>query len=358
MIFWLLTIAVTVIACAALFYAAAGRAVNAMSAGADAPVLAHFRLQLREIESDTALGRLGSEEALAAKGELAREVMRLESETAGKKPVENAPLRAIVLAAVAATALLAFGVYALLGKPDLPAAPLATRTDIPPAEMTLDAAIGRIEAQLQKNPGDVRGWTVIAPAYMELGRFADAAAALRRVIALDGPTADREADLGEALMLANDGSIEGEPLNLFRSASSRDPAHVRSRFYIAGELTRTGDFPAAIAEWKAMIALATGEEAWLATARTGLATAEAGLDPRTMPDADAIAGMVEGLAARLASDGGSIADWTKLVRSRLVLGQTSAAQTAYDAARKAFPDAAARTELDILAADNGLVASN
>ena len=31
---------------------------------------------------------------------------------------------------------------------------------------------------------------------------------------------------------------------------------------------------------------------------------------------------------------------------------------AYDAARKAYPDPAQRTELDVLAADNGLVASN
>ena len=34
------------------------------------------------------------------------------------------------------------------------------------------------------------------------------------------------------------------------------------------------------------------------------------------------------------------------------------AQEAYDAARKAYPDASVRTELDVLAADNGLVASN
>ena len=32
------------------------------------------------------------------------------------------------------------------------------------------------------------------------------------------------------------------------------------------------------------------------------------------------------------------------------------AQTAYDAARKAYPDPKVRTELDVLAADNGLVA--
>ena len=45
------------------------------------------------------------------------------------------------------------------------------------------------------------------------------------------------------------------------------------------------------------------------------------------------------------------------MRSRLVLGQTAEAQAAYDAARAAYPDASLRTELDVLAADNGLVAN-
>src|SRR5690606_3753859 len=110
-----------------------------------------------------------------------------------------------------------------------------------------------IEAQLAKTPGDVRGWTVIAPAYMQMGRFADAANALRQVIALDGPTADRETDLGEALMLAADGKAEGEPLKLFESAAARDPGHIRSRYYIAGEAMQRGDYAAAKADWEALI---------------------------------------------------------------------------------------------------------
>ena len=66
--------------------------------------------------------------------------------------------------------------------------------------------------------------------------------------------------------------------------------------------------------------------------------------------------MVDGLDARLKAQGGSIDEWTQLVRSRLVQGRSADAQAAYDLARKAYPDAKVRTELDVLAADNGLVA--
>ena len=355
MVFWSLAIVVTVVACAALYYAGARRRVNASPAVVDSPEVQHLRLQLKEIESDAALGRLGPAEAEAAKGELARELLRLK---AGPSAVaQGNGKRGIVAGAAIATALLAFGIYGALGRPDLPAQPLATRTDAAPSTLTLDDAIARIEAQLKQTPDDLRGWTVVAPAYMQLGRFADAATALRKVIELAGPNADRETDLGEAVMMANGGDAKGEPMDLFRSAAARDPAHIRSRYYIAGEATREGDFATAKAEWENLLKLSKGDESWVANAEAGLAAAETGLNGGALPDESAIAGMVDGLSARLMADGGTIAEWTRLVRSRLVLGQNDLAQQAYDLARKAYPDAGDRAELDVLAADNGLVAN-
>jgi cytochrome c-type biogenesis protein CcmH len=356
MLFWSLALVVTAIACAALYYAGAGRRVNATAGVVDSPEIEHLKLQLKEIDADAAVGRLGAAEAVAAKGELARELMRIKAQN---RPAGGAGgRRGIVAAGAVVTAVLAFGVYGALGRPDLPAQPLAERTDAPPAEITLDDALAQIEARLQETPDDLRGWTVIAPAYMQLGRFDDAARALRRVIELDGPTPDRETDLGEALMMAKDGDAAGEPLALFRSAAGRDPAHVRSRYYIASEATSAGDFANAKIEWEALLRLGKGDEPWFENATAGLAAAEAGLNGGGIPDDSAIAGMVEGLSGRLMAGGGSVAEWTRLVRSRLVLGQNELAQAAYDAARKAYPDAGDRAELDVLAADNGLVASN
>lgn len=358
MLFWLLALLVTAIACAALYYAGAGRRTSAPAVEEEPAELAHLKLQLREIEADAALGRLEAAEAVAAKGEVAREVMRVKAES-GKAEKANAPRQLLVGAAVAATALLSFGVYAALGRPEVPAAPLEARTDLPAGDMTIESAVAKIEERLTQAPDDLQGWTVIAPAYMQLGRYGDAANALRRVIALDGPTADRETDLGEALMLAANGSASGEPLKLFQSAVARDPAHVRSRYYIAGEAMQRGDFATAKMDWEALIALGKGDEAWLPNAKAGLEAAVAALNGDVaLPDNTAVAAMVDGLASRLKEKGGSIEEWTRLVRSRLVQGQKDLAQQAYDAARKAYPDARVRTELDVLAADNGLVASN
>ena len=353
-LFWIFAIVITAIACAALYYAGRGRRVNAVPAGADDATTAHFRLQLKEIEGDIAAGRLGEAEGVAAKGELARELIRTQGESSRATGV-NAPW--VVPAALLATALLTFGTYSFLGNPGLPSLPLSERP-APPPEIDLDDAIARVEAQLEKTPDDVRGWSVIAPVYMQQQRFADAANAYRRVIELSGATADLETNLGEALMMQAGGDAAGEPLRLFESAAARDPRHIRSRFYVASESTRTGEFETAVRQWNEIIALGTPQDAWLDSAKAGLSAALDGLNnvqPETQMDDAAIRGMVESLATRLYESGGSIEEWTRLVRSRMVLGDTQAAQLDYDRARAAYPDAAMRTELDVLAADNGLV---
>ncbi len=349
--FWLLAIAVTAVACAALYYAAAGRPVNAGSGAVDDATASHFRLQLREIEGDVVSGRLGEAESLAARGELARELIRLKGEDA--RPAAGTLHKPVLLLAIGATAALTFGAYALLGQPDLPALPLAERA---PPEMTLEAAIQRVETQLTRQPDDLQGWTVVAPAYMQMGRFADAEHAYRRIVELSGETPDRLTDLAEAIMMKDGGNPVGEPAELLKRAMVLDPAHVRSRFYLASEATRAGEYQSAIGQWEALLALGKDGDTWVASAEQGLAAARAGLDGAApAPTAADIAAMVEGLSSRLAGEGGTIGEWTQLVRSRLVLGETELAQSAYEAARAAYPDPAVRTELDVLAADNGLV---
>ena len=353
MTIWLLALILTAIACAALYYAAAGRTVNAGASSAEART-AHFRAQLREIDVDAAAGRLGEREAEAAKAELAREVLRAGE---GRKEDRTSASGGPVLVSIAVVAVLALGTYSYLGRPDLPAQPLADREPAGSGLSLADAA-KTIEAHLALNPGDLRGWQMVASVYLHQNRYADAVTALRRVNELGPPSADAETDLGEALMMQNGGTIAGEPLALFRKAAALDPTHVRSRFYIASQETQTSDNVAAVRDWNALLAMSKGDEPWVVTARNGLAVAEAALNPTaapSLPGPSQITAMVDGLEARLKGQGGTIQEWTQLVRSRMVQGRMNDAQADYDLARKAYPDKTVRTELDVLAADNGLV---
>ncbi len=349
----------TGIACAALYYAGAMRRVNAPQGAVETATEDHFRLQLTEIANDLAAGRLSAEEGDAAKRELAREYLR-------PRPADGAAggsgwnaQKLLVPGSLALVVAISFVTYVGLGRPDLPAQPLAARPEAALAGMTLEQAVDQIERQLTATPDDARGWTVIAPAYMQLQRYADAERAYRRVLELSPPTPDAETDLAEALLMQNQGIAEGEPLDLLRSAAARDPKHVRSRFYLAGESMRLEDFEAARTQWTEIVGLAAGTEDWLPVAQQGLAAAGAELAgdapaAAAVVDAAAIRAMVDGLSTRLMAEGGSLEEWTNLVRSRLVLDERDAAQAAYDKAVAAYPDASTRADLDAVARTGNL----
>ena len=175
------------------------------------------------------------------------------------------------------------------------------------------------------------------------------------MIELGGATPDLQTSLAEALMLASDDSGSPEAMDLLRAAAAADPAHVLSRLYIAAELTRAEDYPAAVEAWQAVLALSTGDESWLSAAQQGLAVAQnGGVAPANAQEAEMIGQMVTGLATRLAAEGGTIEEWTQLVRAYLVLGDTASAQAGYDDAVAAYPHAYDRGDLDGLALGAGL----
>lgn len=291
---------------------------------------AFFRDQLDGIDRDYETGRISADEATAARAELAREVLRQEKDHVGSTRARSGKLA--IWTTLPTIALVALGIYAWVGRADLPNAPLVGReTPVQAAAIDIEAAIATVEARMAETPYDVRGWLVLAPIYMDQGRYGEAANAWRRLLALEPPTADRQTNLAEALILGDDGAFGEETLALLESAMSTDPLHVRSRFYLAGELTRSGQYSEAVALWDELLAIATGEEAWVETARSGLAAAQAGTRGEDIGQEgqtiEAVRGMVDGLATRLDTAGGNLAEWMQLVRSRNQLDGPDAARS-------------------------------
>ena len=82
--------------------------------------------------------------------------------------------RAAALAALILLPLGAASFYLMLGSPDLTGQPQAARREAPPEQRPIAELVGRVEAHLEQNPEDGRGWEVLGPVYMRLGRYDDA----------------------------------------------------------------------------------------------------------------------------------------------------------------------------------------
>ena len=307
-----------------------------------------YRDQLAEIERDAARGLIGAPEAEQARAEIARRIIRTGNDRRGGAPAkQGATLRMVGAAAVLAVPLVSWGIYAATGSPNLPSQPLQARLAKNPAESSIEELIARAEGHLAANPGDARGWEVLAPIYLRTGRAGEAINAWRSAIRLDGPSAAREAGLGEAIATAAGGMVSAEARAAFERALALEPDHPKATFYLATAFAQEGRLADAISGWDAMLRSLPADSPWreavdraLGEARSRLAAAPGEGNEPDQAQMDAAAGMsqadrdvmIEGMVAsldqKLRDNPADPEGWTRLVRSYLVLGRTDDARDA------------------------------
>jgi cytochrome c-type biogenesis protein CcmH len=319
-----------------------------------------YRDQIAEIERDRERGLLSPEEAEAAETEAGRRLLRTVAAPPASGDAMGEPAlrrrRAASAIALSVVPLIALAIYGAYGSPQLPSQPLSARLQAEPQRIDLAAAIAKIEAHLAARPDDGRGWEVVAPVYVRTGRFDDAARAYASALRLLGETAPRLTSYGEALVGAKDGVVSSDARAAFEKALALDPADPKAGFYLAQAAEQDGDPARARGYYAGLIARSPADAPWLPLVRERLAKLPGGTAAETVaslsaPDRQAaVRGMVEGLAARLETGGGSPEEWSRLVRSYTVLGERDKARSALDKARRAVAESPPqRDSLDALA---------
>jgi len=220
--------------------------------------------------------------------------------------------------------------------------------------------VAEAEAHLARNAQDGRGWEILAPIYMRLGRYSDSVAAWRNTLRLLGDSAEREANLGEALTAEANDVVTADAKTALIRAVTLDKTNVTARYYLGLAAEQDGQRDKAANIWRDLIAEAPAGTPWVIDVRNALArvesTSAAAPAPAAAPaapaapaavkvaDADgppsdqqaAIRSMVDRLAARLKRDGSDLDGWVQLVRSYKVLGDPDKARAAAADARQAF----------------------
>jgi len=377
-----------------------------------------YRDQLDEIERDRARGVVTDDQAAAARLEVERRLLVAgeDSKRDLAKGGGGAPLLAAGVAAVVPVAAIA--VYATLGWPGVPGYPLAQRMDRPQAGPQLaQAAQGgqpnaadphpagggstesmaqltdRLAKRLEANPGDAEGWSLLARSYQQLNRHREAISALERAVALTDRAPQMVATLGEARIMAADGSVIPQARAEFEEVLKAEPKDPRSRFYIAIAETQAGNMMRGLDQLVGIARDATPDAPYLPMLRERIgalandlkqdpakllaalpkpvepgqapaapapqAQAQAPAPPRQergpsaadvqaaqqlspQDRAQMIKGMIDGLAARLESDPSDVEGWLRLIRAHKVQGDDARATDAVAKAVAANPEARPR----------------
>jgi cytochrome c-type biogenesis protein CcmH len=308
-----------------------------------------YKDQLLEIERDVSAGLIGATEAQAARVEISRRLLAAidrQRDLPARSNIGSRRIAAVV--ALVGIPALAFALYYPLGSPRLGDFALAQRGRAPDATQPLENLVAQVEQHLEKNPTDGRGWSVLAPVLGRLGRFDDAIRAFRNSITYNGESAERRADLGEALVGGAGGVVTADAKAEFERAIALNPDEVKASYYLGLAAEQDGQAGKAASIWRAMLAKAPADAPWRALVRDALVrvggssapaltdeTVAAAKDMNESDRSAMVRGMVDRLATRLKQNGDDVEGWLRLVRAYMVMGDTEKAKGASSDARQA-----------------------
>ncbi|WP_113910483.1 c-type cytochrome biogenesis protein CcmI [Roseovarius dicentrarchi] len=395
MLFWAIA-AILALGCSGLIAAALlrGRSNAVPPAAYDLDV---YRVQLKDVEKDLARGVITNAEAERVRTEVSRRILAADAQLqkAGAGTIQ--PGRgAGVLAGVVAVALTAGALagYAVLGAPgyaDLPRGARLAASDAARANrLTQAEAVARfgtetapaipgdefaqlmvqLRAAVEKRPEDARGLALLARNEAALGDTDAALDAQARLLAVlgDQASATEHAFHADLLITAAGGYVSQEAEAALRTALSKDPGQPEARYYLGVYYDQVDRPDAAFRTWERLLSDSPPDAGWTQQLRgqTADAANRAGIRYSPPPEAAApaapglsgpsaaeveaagdmtdedrqqmIRGMVDGLMARLAAQGGPPEDWARLISSLGILGEVARASAIRDEAQAIFKD--------------------
>jgi len=376
MLFWIICAVLTALGVAVLSWPLLRS--GASRTDGDSIEVAIYRDQLQEIERDLERNLINAEEAESAKLEVSRRLLAADEMQGAKYGSDNNGKTAdkfyerIAFALASVVIILTMGGYLVLGQPGLPGQPHAERLRADLTKVPVSELVARVEARLQKNPNDARGWDVIAPVYLRREEYAKAAQAFQIAIRLNGESERRLAQFAEAMLGVSSGEVTEAIVQVYQRLLVLRPEYIPAQFWLNIWHEQQNETEQAVQGYRKLLARSDVSPAMrqvIATRLTQLggkappAAAVTETEPGALastnegkgaaPSREArehmaqltaeerqnrIEAMVDGLASRLREDGGEVSEWQRLIRALRVLGKEKDAQQAYTDALQAFQD--------------------
>jgi cytochrome c-type biogenesis protein CcmH len=357
--------------------------------------LAVYRDQLAEINRDLARGTIGPDEAARLRSEVGKRVIDADR-SLRDRPVARAVAQrggmvaALVAAITVPGALAAYWALGAPGYPDMALEPRLAALDTAirerPAQEVALASVGRtrdaaMDATLTSDLAGVTDPEALRNRFraaFEEGRTLEAVRVQERLLAVLGEAAGSSdhANLALALVAEADGYVSPEAETALRASLQADMTNELSRYLVGEMFLQGGRFDQAFRFWRPLAETGDPEAPWTASIReritevADLAGVRYAPPPAAGPTADDVAaagemspedrqamieGMVAQLSDRLATEGGSVEDWNRLIRSLAVLERLDEAQTIYNEAKERFAGRPAELSfLRLAAVETGL----
>ncbi len=273
-----------------------------------------YRDQLRELDRDLAAGTISAPDHAQARAELQRRLLDDAGTAADATAAAPFSMRGTTIVLALVLPLATAGLYTWLGSPAA-LNPVATKA---PTQQDVESMVAKLEARMQKNPSDTKGWVVLARSYRAMGRLPQAEEAFNKLGDVLYQDATLLAEYGDVLATRAMGNFDGKPMEVVNKALKLDPENPMAISLAATAAYNRNDFAQAVTHWEHLIKLVPGDSddaKWLmeAVAKTRAQMAGPGAPPP-------VAMAAEKKAAPVAATGG------QTITGRLTLAPALAAQ--------------------------------
>lgn len=237
-----------------------------------------LREQLAELEREFAAGHISAEIHAQEKAEIEHRALE-DGQRAGAVVAPGNTRRTKLAVAIGiALPVLVLGMYFALGSYQmLDGKKPAAQPGGAPHALTPQQIVGMVERlseRLLDNPNDGQGWQMLARSYGVLGRYNESVAAYGRAVSLLPPDAQMLADFADMLAMTQGRRLQGEPEKVVRQALEVDPRNVKALALSGTIAFERKDYPAAIGEWRKILAIVPEESNLAASIRSSIADAE------------------------------------------------------------------------------------
>lgn len=387
--FWIATVTLAV--------AMAGLLVMALIRGqrntgpAEAFDLQVYRDQLTEVDRDLTRGVISEEDAERLRTEISRRILAADAKASagGAGGTQPKPLGYAVASVIGALVVGgSYWLYSQLGAPGYGDLGLSQRLEM--AELARENRPSQAEAESQmpatgetevqpeyadlvqrlrgavaERPGDLQGHILLARSEAALGNYVAAYEAQQQVLSIkgDGASGKDYADLGDMMVLAAGGYVSPEAERVLEAALAREPDNGVALYYMGLMMAQTGRPDVAFRLWDRLLRQSPPDASWLPPilAQIEEMAFRAGVSDYQVPQIanmpgpsaddveaagemtaeerqDMIRGMVARLSDRLANEGGTPEEWSRLISSLGVLGDEAQAIAIWNEAQEVFAD--------------------
>ena len=276
MTFWIVVAIMIAVALLFVVLPLLGRGKANAAASRSELNLSVYRDQLRDLDAELAEGALSKEQYQSARSELESRVLEDSSASAANAVAAQAANgRGAAISAAIAVPVFSISIYLMLGKPGETSAV----SKPPPASQQItqeqiNAMVDSLAQKLKQNPDDAEGWIMLGRSYNAMRRYAEAADAYGRAVALQPNNPQILTDYADILAMKNGRNMLGEPEKFIQQALQIDPNNMKAIALMGTAHFQRKNYAAAIEAWQKILSMVPPDSPVAASIKANISQAQ------------------------------------------------------------------------------------